>query len=41
MNYLILKKGGDIMKKILIEVIILATMVMAYVLPVFAEGGAW
>ena len=29
------------MKKIAIELIIIAATVMAYVLPVFAEGGGW
>jgi len=33
------KKGGDIMKKIAIELLIIAATVMAYVLPVLAEGG--
>jgi hypothetical protein len=32
-------KGGDTMKKIAIELIIIAATVMAYVLPVFAWGG--
>jgi len=29
------------MKKIAIEMLIIAATVMAYVLPVFAEGGGW
>jgi hypothetical protein len=29
------------MKKIAIELLIIALSVMAYVLPVFAEGGGW
>jgi len=29
------------MKKIAIELLIIAATVMAYVLPVFAEGGGW
>jgi hypothetical protein len=29
------------MKKIAIELLIIAVTVMAYVLPVFAEGGGW
>jgi hypothetical protein len=32
-------KGGFIMKKIAIEILIAAATVMAYVLPVLAEGG--
>jgi hypothetical protein len=32
-------KGGDIMKKIAIQLLIVAATVMAYVLPVLAEGG--
>jgi hypothetical protein len=35
------RKGGDIMKKIAIELLIVAVTVMAYVLPVLAEGGGW
>jgi len=35
------RKGGDIMKKIAIELLIIAATVMAYVLPVLAEGGGW
>ncbi len=32
-------KGGFIMKKIAIELLIAAATIMAYVLPVLAEGG--
>jgi hypothetical protein len=32
-------KGGDIMKKILIQLFIIAVTVMTYVLPVLADGG--
>jgi hypothetical protein len=32
-------KGGPMMKKIAIEILIAAATVMAYVLPVLAEGG--
>jgi hypothetical protein len=35
------RKGGDIMKKIAIELLVIAATVMAYVLPVLAEGGGW
>ena len=34
-------KGGDIMKKIAIELLIIAATVMAYVLPVLADGGGY
>jgi hypothetical protein len=33
--------GGDIMKKIAIELLIVAVTVAAYVLPVLADGGGW
>jgi hypothetical protein len=35
------QKGGDTMKKIAIELIIIAATVMAYVLPVLADGGGY
>jgi hypothetical protein len=34
-------EGGDIMKKIAIELLIVAATVAAYVLPVLADGGGW
>jgi len=36
-----IQEGGDIMKKITVELFIIAATVMAYVLPVLADGGAW
>jgi hypothetical protein len=35
------RKGGDIMKKIAIELLIIAATVVAYVLPVLANGGGY
>jgi len=35
------RKGGDIMKKIAIELLVIAATVMAYALPVLANGGGW
>jgi hypothetical protein len=35
------RKGGDIMKKIVLELLIVAATVMAYALPVLANGGGW
>jgi len=34
-------KGGDLMRKIGIELLIIAIAVMASVLPVFADGSGW
>jgi hypothetical protein len=34
-------KGGDIMKKIAIELLIIAATVMVYVMPVLADSGGW
>jgi len=39
LNNLCYLKGGFIMKKIAIEILIAAATVMAYVLPVLADGG--
>ncbi len=38
-NLTISLKGGIIMKKIAIEILIAAATLMAYVLPVLADGG--
>ena len=41
LNLYSIQKGGDDMKRIAIEFFIVAATVMAYVLPVLAQGGGW